>query len=95
MNTNSRIKLKVDNSEQFRDALAHSGVFDFMDCVMHIECPVDTSTEEIDSITRLLEGVINVVDVAVTTSSTTDQIKVDIQEVPIHIAEGKSKKDSK
>lgn len=57
--------LKVQGYEDLRDNLATSGIFDMMDCTLEINCPELAETSEIEKMTRLVESMVNVVDVRV------------------------------
>lgn len=61
--------LKVQGYEELRDTLASSGIFDMMDCSLEINCPELAQTAEIERMTKLVESMVNVVDVRVTSTA--------------------------
>lgn len=80
-----RTTLQVSDAGELRDALSKSAVFDMFDCAVEIEAPLDSDTEEIERIVKVLEAAINVVDVVVlpdTLSYDKTQYTVEITEVP-------------
>ena len=61
------IRFIVHTPEEFRDALAESGVFDLVDCKMKVKANEFTEVRDLTKITQLLEAAINVTDVEVVT----------------------------
>lgn len=57
--------LKVDNYDELRDKLPGSGIFDMMDCSVEIWCPELAEAAEVERMTKLIESMVNVVDVRV------------------------------
>lgn len=57
--------IEVSNYDELRDTLPTSGIFDMMDCAVEIWCPELSETEEVAKMTRLIESMVNVVDVRV------------------------------
>lgn len=93
----NQVQLKVTSADELRDALPVSGVFDMNDCIVTIDCPLDSKVNEIQKMVVILESVINVVDVDVVghVTTTADDYMVFITEVPVERAEGRRPKKSK
>lgn len=79
--------LTPKDSDELRDLLPSSGVFDMLDCVVEIYPPEKATTDDIERMISTIESMINVVDVRVT--STPESLhpdntiyQVDITEVP-------------
>lgn len=51
--------------DEFRDLLSTSGIFEYTDCLVEIWCPLESETEEIDRMVRLLESMVHVTDVKI------------------------------
>jgi hypothetical protein len=84
MNSNSTIKLRVAGADDLRDKLHYSGLFDMSDCVVEVECHPNTQAEELDKIVRVLEAAINVVDVVISSTPTSEaDFFLEISEVPL------------
>lgn len=79
------IKLNVDDAEEFRELLPTSGLFDMADCEVAIVSSWDSPVSDIQLITTLIEGAINVVSLTVLVEARTD-IKITITEVPLRRA---------
>lgn len=78
-------KLQVSDYDELRDTLPSSGIFDMMDCTIEIQCPELAEAAEIERMTRLIESMVNVTDVRV--SSTPEDMAnifytVTVTEVP-------------
>lgn len=86
------VKLLVRNADDLRDALPTSGLFDMADCVVLIDCPIVSSVTEVKQMVSIVESAINVVDVEVTSYTDGEDYIVEIIEVPIDLAEGRSRK---
>lgn len=93
----NQVQLQVTSADELRDALPISGVFDMNDCIVSIDCPLDSSATEVAKMVTILESVINVVDVDVMghVLNTADDYTVLVTEVPIERAEGRHPKRSK
>ena len=84
------------NADELRDKLPGSGVFDMMDCVVEIYCPLATTTEELEKMVKTIESMINVVDVRVSStpeSASKDTYHIEIKEVPIDLAKRLGRKE--
>jgi hypothetical protein len=57
--------LVVSDYEDFRDNIATSGVFEMMDCTVQVWCPEDSDVDQVDRIIRLVESMVNVIDVQI------------------------------
>lgn len=82
----------VDGSDELRDALPESGVFDMLDCEVELLCPPTAATSEIEKMVKIIESMINVTDVRVTgipRSEDETNYMVKISNVPIEVAKGK------
>jgi hypothetical protein len=58
--------LNVVNSDELRDALPESGIFEMLDCSVELMCPPTAATSEIEKMVTIIESMINVTDVRVT-----------------------------
>jgi hypothetical protein len=84
----------VDGSDELRDALPLSGVFDMLDCEVELLCPPTAPTSEIEKMVKIIESMINVTDVRVTGIPRFEDEKnymVTISNVPIEVAKGKTR----
>ena len=57
--------LEVSDYNEFRDAVAGSGVFDMLDCEVEIWCPLESDVQEVQKMVTLLESMVHVTDVAI------------------------------
>jgi hypothetical protein len=57
--------LTVLDSDELRDALPESGLFDMLDCEVELMCPPNARTSEIEKMVNIIESMINVTDVRV------------------------------
>lgn len=57
--------LEVSNYDELREKLPQSGIFDMLDCAVEIQCPELSEALEVERMTRLIESMVNVVDVRV------------------------------
>lgn len=78
-------QIQVNDYNELRDVLPTSGIFDMMDCAIEIQCPELAETSEIERMTRLIESMVNVTDIKV--SSTPEDMAnifytVTVTEVP-------------
>lgn len=60
--------LHVKDYEDFRDSLPTSGVFDMTDCAVEIWCPELAEAVEVERMVHLIESMLHVTDVRVTSS---------------------------
>jgi hypothetical protein len=84
--------LTVDGSDELRDVLPLSGVFDMLDCEVELLCPPTAPTSEIEKMVHIIESMINVTDVRVTGIPRSEEERsytVTISNVPIEVAKGK------
>ena len=81
-NTLTIIKLNVDDAEEFRERLPSTGLFDLADCDVKITASWDSPVSDIQLITMLIEGAINVVNLRVLTEARSD-IEIIIKDVPL------------
>ena len=77
--------LKVSDYDSFRDELASSGVFDMTDCEVQIWCPLESDVKEVQKMVTLLESMVHVTDVAITSEveemTSMDHYRIVITEV--------------
>jgi hypothetical protein len=86
--------LTVDGSDELRDVLPLSGVFDMLDCEVDLLCPPTASTSEIEKMVNIIESMINVTDVRVIGIPRSEEDRsytVTISNVPIEVAKRKTK----
>ncbi len=86
--------LTVDGSDELRDVLPLSGVFDMLDCEVDLLCPPTASTSEIEKMVNIIESMINVTDVRVIGIPRSEEDRsytVTISNVPIEIAKRKTR----
>ena len=57
--------LTVQNSDDFRDILPSSGLFEMTDCAIEIWCPEASEVEEVQRMVSLIESMVHVTDVRV------------------------------
>lgn len=84
--------LTVSGSNELRDILPESGVFDMLDCEVELLCPPTAATSEIEKMVAVIESMINVTDVRVTGTPRSEDEQsyiVKISNVPIEVAKGK------
>jgi hypothetical protein len=84
----------VGDSDELRDALPLSGVFDMLDCEVELLCPPTAATSEIEKMVKIIESMINVTDIRVTgipRSEDERNYMITISNVPIEVAKGKSR----
>ena len=60
--------LVVSGYEDLRDRIASSGVFSMTDCNVEIRCPDESDVEEIQKMTKLIESLIHVTDVKISST---------------------------
>jgi hypothetical protein len=81
--------LTVTSSDDLRDALPESGIFDMLDCEVELLCPPTAATSEIEKMVTVIESMINVTDVRVTgipRSENEQNYILTITNVPLEIA---------
>jgi hypothetical protein len=86
--------LTVDGSDELRDVLPLSGVFDMLDCEVDLLCPPTASTSEIEKMVNIIESMINVTDVRVIGIPRSEEDRsytVTISNVPIEVAKRKTR----
>jgi hypothetical protein len=92
MNYRSQRILTVSGSDELRDILPESGIFDMLDCEVELLCPPTAATSEIEKMVTVIESMINVTDVRVTgvpRFEDEQSYTVKISNVPIEVAKGK------
>jgi hypothetical protein len=57
--------IKATNYEDFRDAIATSGIFDMTDCAVEIWCPELSEVQEVQRMVTLIESMVHVTDVKI------------------------------
>jgi|TARA_B110000483_G_scaffold240592_1_gene321543 hypothetical protein len=68
------IKLvRAEDPDSFRDLIPISGVFEIDDCTVEISYPLDASAEDLHKIVTIIESMIHVVDVRVSSSAIPEQ----------------------
>jgi hypothetical protein len=86
--------LTVDNSDELRDVLPLSGIFDMLDCEVELLCPPTAPTSEIEKMVKIIESMINVTDVRVVGIPRYEEEQsyiVTISNVPIEVAKRKTR----
>jgi hypothetical protein len=68
-------KIISRDADDFRDQIAHSGVFDMYDCEVEIYCPELAMADEVQRMVNTIESMINVVDVRIVSTPETLQIE--------------------
>jgi hypothetical protein len=94
MNIRNQKILTVSSSDELRDALPESGIFDMLDCQVELLCPPTAATSEIEKMVTIIESMINVTDVRVTGVPRFEDeqtYKITIQDVPLEVARGRKK----
>jgi hypothetical protein len=84
--------LTVISSDELRDALPESGIFDMLDCEVELLCPPTAATSEIEKMVKVIESMINVTDVRVVgipRSEDDQNYTVTISNVSIEVAKGR------
>jgi recombinational DNA repair protein RecR len=92
MEMSMTVKLLVSNADELRDALPTSGLFEMADCVVLIDCPIASNVQEVKQMVSVVESVINVVDVEISSYTDGEYYIVEMIEVPIDLAEGRPRK---
>lgn len=75
------VNMKVDNSDELRDSLHHTGIFEMTDCIVEITCNMNHPVKEVQKMLDLIKGTINVVDTAVIMDQDADEYLVQVREV--------------
>jgi hypothetical protein len=94
MTNNQKRVLIVEGSDELRDILPESGIFDMLDCEVELLCPPTAPTSEIEKMVTIIESMINVTDVRVTgipRSEDERNYMVTISNVPIEVVKGKTR----
>lgn len=95
MNMTDARTLEVYSSDELRELLPKSGVFEMLDCEVELVCPPGAQTSEIEKIVTLIESMINVVDVRVVgvpRSEAEETYLITITNVPFEISKGRTKR---
>ncbi len=95
MKTTESRTLEVHSSDEFRELLPTSGVFDMLDCEVEVVCPPSAQTGEIEKMVTLIESMINVTDVRVVgvpRSESEETYLITITNVPFEISKGRTKR---
>jgi hypothetical protein len=94
MTSRNQRTLTVSSSDELRDALPGSGIFDMLDCEVELLCPPTAATSEIEKMVTVIESMINVTDVRVTGVPRFEDEQtytITIQDVPLEVARGRKK----
>ena len=86
------INLQVENSDQLRDSLHHSGIFDMTDCIVEVSCNLDSQVDEVDKMLAIIKSAINVVEHTFIPDNEVEDYHVRIAEVPPPFSNGRFKK---
>jgi len=86
------VKLLVNNADDLRDALSTSGLFEMSDCVLFVDCPLVSDVQEVGQMINIVESAIHVVDIEVSSYTDGDEYVVEMVEVPVGVAEGRTRK---
>jgi len=62
------ITMTVDNYAQLRDRIADTGIFEVTDCKIELWAPLDSDVKEIEKMVNLIESMVHVTDVKVSSS---------------------------
>jgi hypothetical protein len=87
------INLIVKDAEDFRQQIPESGLFELYDVSILVEASGFTPVSDLDEISTYLHAAINIVDFQVKKLGFLEEpeIHISIAEVPIHVAENRSK----
>ncbi len=83
--------IKTKDSDELRDLLPSSGIFEMLDCNVEIYCPEFATTDDIQRLVSTIESMINVIDVRVSSTPETlydDHYKILITEANPPFADG-------
>ena len=86
--------LTVADSDELRDALPESGIFDMLDCEVELLCPPTAATSEIEKMVTVIESMINVTDfrvLGIPRSEEEQSYILTITNVPLEIAKKRIK----
>ena len=83
------IKIKVQTPQELLDALPMSGIFDMFDCRVEINCPGLADEADVKKMISIIRSAINVTDVHVEYLVDLDFFFIQIDEVPLQVAEGR------
>lgn len=81
--------LSVIDSDELRDALPSSGLFDMLDCEVELMCPPNARTSEIEKMVNIIESMINVTDIRVSGVPRSEDdlsYNIKISNVPVEVA---------
>jgi hypothetical protein len=76
------ISLRVDNLDELRDSLHHSGLFEMSDCEVEIACSMENPEDDVEKMFALIKSVIHVVDTTYTPDEDVYGYKISLHEVP-------------
>jgi hypothetical protein len=94
MTTGNQRILTVTSSDELRDALPESGIFDMLDCEVELLCPPTAATSEIEKMVTVIESMINVTDfrvLGIPRSEDEQSYILTITNVPLEIAKKRIK----
>ena len=85
------IKINVSDADQLREELPTSGVFDMVDCRVHIDAPGLADIAVVEKMISIITSTINVTEVSTTWAIDRTEFCVKIEDVPLQVAEGRIK----
>lgn len=86
------VNMQVESSDQLRDSLHQSGVFDMLDCIVEVSCPMDRPVDEVIKMLDIIKSAINVVEHTFVPGNALEEYSIRISEVPPPFTNGKFKK---
>jgi hypothetical protein len=75
---NETVTVKVSSYEEFRDGIHETRLFDMFDCNLEIIATPVGAVDEIDKIVTLIESMIHVHDIRITSEVTSEDYEVTI-----------------
>jgi hypothetical protein len=86
------INMQVESSDQLRDSLHQSGIFEMVDCIVEVSCPMDRPVDEVVRMVEIIKSSINVVEHTFIPDNELEEYNVRISEVPPPFSNGRFKK---
>jgi hypothetical protein len=92
MTMTKTVNMQVESSDQLRDSLHQSGVFDMLDCIVEVSCPMDRPVDEVVKMLDIIKSAINVVEHTFVPGNALEEYNIRISEVPPPFTNGRFKK---
>lgn len=83
------VKIKVNTPQELLDALPQSGIFEMFDCRVELNCPGMADEEDVNKMVAIIKSAINVTTVHIEYLVDIDFFFIQIDEVPVQVAEGR------